>query len=141
MTCAGYLRERLERLNAEKRCWQLTKEILTFLAKAKKAANQTREKLRTLKGSSIGYGVRIVADLKTFIPSRQVWVSTVAWNCEIGIGRNAETMVFKGNSSGITDWHTLYFEPHGWIADKAVLQKIHRRIVKEIEGGKIKLEE
>ncbi|RLC33320.1 hypothetical protein DRH14_05100 [Candidatus Shapirobacteria bacterium] len=36
MSDVEFLRGKLERLNAEKRCWQLVKEILTFLAKAKR---------------------------------------------------------------------------------------------------------
>lgn len=50
MTCAGYLREKLERLNAEKRCWQLVKEILTFLAKVKRESEKS-EKLEKFENS------------------------------------------------------------------------------------------
>ena len=36
MSDVEFLRGKLERLNAEKRCWQLVKEILTFLVKVKR---------------------------------------------------------------------------------------------------------
>ena len=80
-----------------------------------------------------------LVDLKTYIPEKGVWVSTVAYDEEIGFGRCAETMVFKGDESGITDWSELYFESHGYITDKEGLKKRHEEIVREIREGEIEL--
>ena len=55
-----------------------------------------------------------LVDLKTFLPEKKVWVSTVAYDEEIGFNRCAETIVFKGDETGITDWDELYFEK-SWI--------------------------
>jgi len=44
MSDVEFLRGKLERLNAEKRCWQLVKEILTFLAKVKREKSEKSEK-------------------------------------------------------------------------------------------------
>lgn len=81
-----------------------------------------------------------IVDYKTYIPELGVWVSTVAYNTLIGPDRCAETMVFKGDENGITDWSELYFESHGCITDPEELKKRHDRIVKLIKEGKIKLE-
>ncbi|MCS7387213.1 MAG: hypothetical protein NDF55_10890 [archaeon GB-1867-005] len=67
-------------------------------------------------------------------------MSTVAWDVEIGFGRCAETMVFKGNEQGITDWKELYFESHGHCTDYNELKKRHDEIVQKIREGKILLE-
>jgi len=81
-----------------------------------------------------------LVDIKTFIPELQVWVSTIARNEPLWIGCYAETMVFKGNEHGITDWHELYFENHGDTTDRATLEKEHNRIVNEIKSGAIKID-
>jgi len=84
---------------------------------------------------------RMLVNIKTYIPERKVWVSTVAWDIPIGADRCAETMVFRGDEEGITDWSELYFESHGWETDENVLRKEHERIVEAIRSGKIELEE
>ena len=84
---------------------------------------------------------KCIVDLKTFIPEKNVWVSTVAWDIEIGVGRKAESMIFKGNKDGITDWEGLYFESHGYTTNKEVLEKLHRKIVESVKKGEIKLTE
>ena len=82
----------------------------------------------------------MVVDLKTFIPEKGVWVSTVAHDMPIGIDRCAETMVFRGDKDGITDWYDeLYFESHGYTTDREVLRKAHERIVDEIKRGIIQI--
>ena len=81
-----------------------------------------------------------IVDLKTYLPKIGVWVSTVAWNMEIGVGRYAETMVFRGNKEGITDWRYMYFESHGYTTDKEILTKEHNRIVEGIKNNTITLD-
>ena len=83
--------------------------------------------------------MRALVDLKTYIPEKRVWVSTVAYDEEIGFGRCAETMVFKGDEGGITDWGELYFESHGYTTDEEELKKRHEEIVRKIRGGEIEL--
>jgi len=78
---------------------------------------------------------------QTYIPEKKVWVSTVAYPFPIGVDRCAETMVFRGNESGITDWDDLYFESHGYETDPEVLKKKHDDIVRRIRSGEIKLPE
>ena len=78
-------------------------------------------------------------DLKTYIPEKGVWVSTVAYDCEIGFGRKSETMVFRGDESGITDFTDLYFESHGYETDPERLRKEHERIVEGIRSGEIEI--
>ena len=80
-----------------------------------------------------------LVDLKTYIPEKKVWVSTVACDEEIGFNRCAETMVFKGDESGITDWSELYFESHGYVTDEEKLRKRHEEIVRKIREGGIEL--
>ncbi len=77
--------------------------------------------------------------IKTYIPEKKVWVSTVAWDIPIGADRCAETMVFRGDEKGITDFNELYFESHGCETDEKALRKKHERIVEAIRTGKIKL--
>ena len=82
-----------------------------------------------------------LVDIKTYIPERGVWVSTVAFDTEIGYGRCAETMVFKGDEKGITDYAELYFESHGYCTNEETLRKEHERIVEGIRKEEIRLEE
>ena len=81
-----------------------------------------------------------LVDLKTYIPEKKVWASTVACDEEIGFNRCAETMVFKGDESGITDWSELYFERHGCITDEEELKERHEEIVRKIREGEIELQ-
>ena len=81
-----------------------------------------------------------LVDLKTYIPEKKVWVSTVAYNREISLNTCAETIVVKGNESGITDWDALYYESHGRITDEEELKKRHEEIVKKIREGEIELQ-
>lgn len=83
---------------------------------------------------------RMLVNIKTYIPEKGVWVSTVAWDVPIGVDRCAETMVFRGDEKGITDYSDLYFESHGWETDERVLRKEHERIVEAIKRGEIDLE-
>ena len=69
-------------------------------------------------------------NLKTYIPNRKLWVSTVAYNMIIGAGRTSETMAFSGSEKGIEDYEELYFESHGSEGNEKTLKKEHRRIVK-----------
>ena len=80
-----------------------------------------------------------LVDLKTYIPEKKVWVSTVACDEEIGFNRCAETMVFKGDENGITDWSELYFESHRYVTDEEELRKRHEEIVRKIREGGIEL--
>jgi len=82
-----------------------------------------------------------LVDLKTYIPEKKVWVSTIAYDEEIGFGRCAETMVFKGDENGITDWSELFFVSHGYTTDEEELKKRHEEIVRRIREGEIVLEE
>jgi len=82
-----------------------------------------------------------LVDLKTYIPERRFWVSTVACDEEIGFNRCAETMVFKGDESGIADWSELYFESHGHTTDEEELKKRHEEVVRKIREGEIELQE
>jgi len=82
-----------------------------------------------------------LVDLKTYIPEKKVWVSTIAYDEEIGFNRCAETMVFKGDENGITDWSELYFESHGYTTDEEELKKRHKEIVRVIREGEIELED
>jgi len=82
-----------------------------------------------------------LVDYKTYIPEKGVWISTVAWNAPINLEGNAETMVFRGDEEGITDWCELYYEPHGWTFDRELLRKKHEEIVEKIRSGEIKLGE
>jgi len=84
---------------------------------------------------------KMLVNIKTFIPERKVWVSTVAWDIPIGMDRCAETMVFRGNKDEITDYSELYFMPHGYCTDEEKLRKEHERIVKGIKRGEIELYE
>ena len=89
---------------------------------------------------------RKIADFKTYIPEKGVWVSTVAWNMRIGLTRNSETMVFPGNERGITDYGTvIYSKSHGFIEDTGEyikwLKKKHNEIVEKIKSGEINTEE
>jgi len=81
----------------------------------------------------------MLVQIKTFIPEQNVWVSTVAYTQEIGLNRTSETMVFKGNAEGITDYSELYFESHSYIQDKALLKRLHEQIVSKIKLGEIQL--
>mgnify|MGYP007013801660 CR=1 FL=1 len=81
-----------------------------------------------------------LVDLKTYIPEKRVWVSTVAYDKEIGFNRCAETMVFKGDKDGITDWSELYYEDHGHTTDEKELRKRHEEIVRKIREGEIELQ-
>ena len=78
-------------------------------------------------------------DLKTFLPEKKVWVSTVAYDEEIGFNGCAETIVFKGDETGITDWDELYFESHGYTTDEKELRKRHEEIVAAIRSGAISI--
>ena len=80
-----------------------------------------------------------VVDFKTYIPELKVWVSTIAYDRPIGIDRCSETMVFKGDENGITDWSELYFESHRWLLDKKVLKGLHDEVVEKIKSGDIRL--
>ena len=82
-----------------------------------------------------------LVDLKTYISEKKVWVSTIACDEEIGFNRCAETMVFKGDENGITDWSELFFESHGRITDGEELKKRHEEIVRMIREGEIELED
>ena len=82
-----------------------------------------------------------LVDLKTYIPEKKVWVSTIAYDKEIGFDRCAETMVFKGDENGITDWSELFFESHGYITDEEELKRKHEEIVRGIREGEIVLED
>jgi len=84
------------------------------------------------------FGHKLV-DYKTYIPEKKVWVSTVAYDIPIGDDRCAETMVFRGNEKGITDWEELYFESHGMETDPEILRKKHEEIVRKIKTGVIKV--
>ena len=64
-----------------------------------------------------------LVDLKTYIPERRVWISTVACDEEVGFNRCAETMVFKGDENGITDWSELSLESHGYTTDEEELRR------------------
>jgi len=81
-----------------------------------------------------------LVDLKTYIPEKRVWVSTVAYDKEISINRCAETMVFKGDENGITDWSELYYEDHGRTTDEKELKRRHEEIVRKIREGEIELQ-
>jgi len=83
--------------------------------------------------------MRRLVDLKTYIPEKKVWVSTVACDEEIGFNRCAETMVFKGDENGITDWGELFFESHEYTTDEEELKKRHEEIVRKIRDGEIEL--
>jgi len=83
--------------------------------------------------------MRRLVDLKTYIPEKKVWVSTVACDEEIGFNRCAETMVFKGDENGITDWSELFFESHEYTTDEEELKKRHEEIVRKIRDGEIEL--
>lgn len=80
-----------------------------------------------------------LVDFKTYIPEKSVWVSTVAYDEEIAPDSYAETMVFKGNRDGITDWSELYYKSHGYIIDREELRRRHEEIVWAIRNGAIKL--
>ena len=80
-----------------------------------------------------------LVDLKTYIPEKRVWVSTVAYDKEISINRCAETIVLKGNEKGITD-RMLYYESHGHTTDEKELKKRHEEIVRKIREGEIELQ-
>ena len=86
-------------------------------------------------------GEKRIVDIKTYIPELGVWVSTVAFDGLIGLDRVSETMVFRGNEKGITDYGELYFEPHGYTTDKEKLERRHKEIVEAIKSGEIKLHE
>ena len=83
--------------------------------------------------------MRCLVDLKTYIPEKGVWVSTVAYDREIGWDRKAETMVFRGDENGITSTAELYFESHGHTTDPAALKREHERIVERIRSGEIEI--
>jgi len=85
--------------------------------------------------------LKCLVDYKTYIPEKKVWVSTIAYNTLIGFDRVSETMVFRGDEEGITDYTPLYFESHGMETDPEVLKKKHEEIVRKIKSGEIKLEE
>ena len=65
----------------------------------------------------------------TFIPAQAVWVSTVAYDHHIGIQRSAETMVFRGNESGITNFEDIDYESLGYTDDENALQEAHERML------------
>lgn len=44
-----------------------------------------------------------IFDLKTYIPEKKVWVSTIAFNIPINSAGNSETAVFPGDEKNITD--------------------------------------
>jgi len=85
--------------------------------------------------------IDMIFDKKTYIPEKGVWVSTVAWNYNIGLDRSSETMVFKGDEEGIEDYTDFYMESHGHTYSKDTLTRAHKRIVAGIEDGTIELEE
>ena len=53
MSDVEFLRGKLERLNAEKRCWQLVKEILTFLAKVKRECEKSEKSEKFKKSEKL----------------------------------------------------------------------------------------
>ena len=59
MSDVEFLRGKLERLNAEKRCWQLTKEILAFLAKAKREGERLAPRNSPSRNSPTGAGQQV----------------------------------------------------------------------------------
>ena len=68
---------------------------------------------------------------QTFIPEKNVLVSTVAHATEIGYGRTSETMVFKARSPEDWDGDELDFKSHGYEQDPTKLTEAHEAIVKK----------
>ena len=78
--------------------------------------------------------------LRNYVPEKEVWVVTVAYNREICPNTCAETVVLKGNENGITDQNMLYYESHGHTTDEKELRKRHEEIVRKIREGEIELQ-
>jgi len=64
-------------------------------------------------------------------------VSTVQFDRDIGLDRDAETMIFNNSGSGLE----VYMESHGHRATKEKLDKEHERIVEALKKGELELYE